>query len=176
MKDNRGFSLIELIVVMAIIALLIGGTAIGIRILSYTDTEKITKTVDQSLHKLRIDTMSKGNLYHYLFIAWNDTKEEYEIGYVTGTVALNGTNWDDGSVSTISNRKGLCSSKVTISYSDHSIGSDLQEISTSNDVLLLQYYVHSGAFQSNCRMISIVNGSKNTSIHLVGKTGKHYTL
>lgn len=175
MKNNRGFSLIELIVVLAIIALLTGGTAIGVRILAYSDTEKITKTIEQSLQKLRVDTMSQGELHHYLFIAWNDTEEEYEIGYVTGSVPLDESNWNNGSFSSISNRKGLCSSNVSISYSNNSDGSDGKEIRDSNPVLLLQYYVHSGAFQSNCRMISIKNGSKIIKINLVGKTGKHYT-
>lgn len=171
-KVNRGFSFIELIVVISIIALLISGTGISLRILAYTDTEKITKEIDQSLRKLRLDTMSQGNLYHYMFLTWEEINQEYQIGYVTGDHPLDEFNWNvEGE---ISGRKKLASSKVKILVGEQTDGSDGMELGDTTQVILIQFYVHSGAYQSPYRTIMVEHGRNRTTIHMVGKTGKHY--
>lgn len=56
--NNKGFTLVELIVVMAIMVVLVGGALIGIGIISSGNAKKATKTLEASLNNLRINTMS----------------------------------------------------------------------------------------------------------------------
>ncbi len=67
--SNKGFSLIELIVVMSVLAILTtGGVTINNRI-RFTDTMRAAKEIDMAMNKVRVETMSKGaKQYLYLYL------------------------------------------------------------------------------------------------------------
>ena len=59
--NQKGVTLVEIILVIAIIGILAGKTVMVIGHLRYADTEKAVKTVDSSLDKLQVQTMSKAD-------------------------------------------------------------------------------------------------------------------
>lgn len=58
-QDNRGLSLIELIVVMSLITILAGGTAIGIRLITTKEVEQCATQLKTALQGNRVTTMGK---------------------------------------------------------------------------------------------------------------------
>ena len=58
-KKNMGFSLIELLVVLAIMTILIGGAGVGISLASSRDAQKSAKTIDNALAMSRLCAMSR---------------------------------------------------------------------------------------------------------------------
>ncbi|MCR5702475.1 MAG: type II secretion system GspH family protein [Lachnospiraceae bacterium] len=62
-KDNRGVSLIELIVVMAIMVVLVGAASVGISLVSTKAATQCAKNMQISLNKARINAMGKKNSY-----------------------------------------------------------------------------------------------------------------
>lgn len=59
MKNNKGFSLIELIIVIAILSVLTGVSAVGLGYLYSTNVKSSIKKVDSSLQKVQSYTVSK---------------------------------------------------------------------------------------------------------------------
>ncbi len=58
-KDDRGLSLIELVVVITIMAVMIGLLSLGISMLFSRDAERVAKQIDDSLSETRLSSMSK---------------------------------------------------------------------------------------------------------------------
>ncbi len=56
---NKGFSLIELLVVLAIMTVLVGGAGIGISLASSRDAQQSAKTIDNALAMARLCAMSR---------------------------------------------------------------------------------------------------------------------
>ena len=56
--NNKGFSLIELIVVLAVMAVAITGAVIGISVLGKGDAGKASKNIYSALSSLRTNTLS----------------------------------------------------------------------------------------------------------------------
>lgn len=63
-NKNAGFSLVEIIVVLAIMAVLVGMSATGISLLFSRDAEKCALEIESGLEKLRTYTMSKKGNWH----------------------------------------------------------------------------------------------------------------
>lgn len=66
--NQKGVTLVEIILVIAIIGILASTSVMLIGHLRYADTQKAVETVDSSLDKLQVQTMSKAvtpNLYIY---------------------------------------------------------------------------------------------------------------
>ncbi len=173
MRDNRGISLIELIAVMAILAILSGGALISLNYLSFADVDKAMEKVDSSLSKLQMETVGTGYPYSYLAIRWNSTDKSYDISNVTSTVELTPDNWESAS-KTISNQKKIANEKVMITYSNEEDGSNPIELRDDNPILLISFKPHSGAFLSSCRTIVLEGKSKKSTLIMVAKTGNHY--
>lgn len=172
-RHNEGFSLIELMIVMVIAAILISGTGIGLRYLSYSDSEKIAKTIEASLSKLQVETMSRGNQYTYLSLEWDGVNQGYYLGTVTSTVSLNQGNWDYTAKTVIERRK-IASSDISIAYAESTDGSDQVILNDATKVLLLNFDPGSGAFKSKCQQIIISSSSEVKKLRLILLTGNHF--
>jgi len=57
-NKNAGFSMIELIVVITIMALMVGGSFVGIGMLALGDSKKAVKNISSQLEELRTNTLS----------------------------------------------------------------------------------------------------------------------
>jgi prepilin-type N-terminal cleavage/methylation domain-containing protein len=166
-NNNKGFTLIELMVVISIATILILGTTSIIKILTLSNTKKIAQSIDSELSNNRLLTLSKGN-YRYLVIHWDAFNQEYVINTVTSSSELNSGTWSTG---TIERSKKLASKDIIISYLNRGSATPIMVRDTA---LLINNNPSTGAFVSNSIQINIISGSTERTIYLVAKTGNHY--
>ncbi len=174
MKDNRGFTLIELIISIAIVAMLLGGVAMSMDLLVLADTKSCAEKINVTLSQLRLETMSKGSMNHYMIIEWNDSDSCYYLNAVTSTIPLDETNWKTEAV-TIKAKK-IANSKITISYTDQLDGSNIRIIDASNPCKIVNFQTGSGAFKSSWRQIIVASRADTLTVCMVLKSGKHYIV
>lgn len=163
-KDRRGMSLVEMMIVMAIMGLLSASAVSLMGRVYYANTKKTVETISNALDRLRINTMSKEGA-EYLYIYQID-QECYLIE--------SGEKRDsfDGAFMTEKGTK-LCGGGTDI-FLDSETGTKVE-----GDAVIRVAYKKSGAFNTdpvegtNVSAI-VVKGSGVTSISLAGETGKHY--
>jgi prepilin-type N-terminal cleavage/methylation domain-containing protein len=172
MKDNKGFTLVELIIVIAIAAIMTIGVYASMNILVLADTKSCSKVIDVTLNQLRLETMSKGNVKHYMVIEWNNIKSCYYLNVVTSDIPLNEINWNT-QADTVKN-KVIADKDLIISYTDQPDGTNIRLIDASNPYILIQFTPSSGAFESVWKQIIVTSKVDTATINMVTKTGKHY--
>lgn len=160
MKKNRnkGFSMMELIVVIAIIGLFTGLASIGLQYVQAGNVRSTAKTIDSNLTGLRLDTMRKADTpVMYLYKVGEDY---YMLCTTDATVARDRNN---------GTHIGNANTKITID------GTVL-----GNTEMKVKFKKSSGAFadDSDARSSILVERSKGNGtsykIVLVPDTGKHY--
>lgn len=170
--NNRGFTLIELIITMAVAAVLICGVGLSFNLLEYADTKSCAEMVNTTMDKLRLETMSKGEKYHYLIIEWKNSQEKYYLNTVTSEVPLDESNWAARALTIRS--KELADRNISIVYTKEPDGSNIKNIDTLDPCLIIQFDKGSGAYLSDWRQIIISSRADTSVIQMVTKTGKHY--
>lgn len=121
--NNHGFSLLELLIVIAIIAVVTVATMFGINVLSKGNAKKMNKNLYSSISELKTTTMSKtgdwkitigksGNEYVITTYQNDNVKETYKCS--ASRVSITYTN-DDGSGSGTS--YNLADDTMTIEFS-----------------------------------------------------------
>lgn len=164
-KNQRGFSLIEVIIVIALIAVLAGSSVAMIGHIRYANTKKVAEEVDKSLSRLRLDTMSQEKR-QYLYI-YEMTDPGYE-GYYLRLLAEDNT-------SIILDGSGirLCGPNVTFDP----IGVEWKAAPHNG----VRYFVV--AFKKNGQLDDtvmggmesiVINGNGTYTIRLNYDTGRHY--
>lgn len=107
-KDNRGLSLIELIVVIGIISIMVGISGLGLKLYSTREAKKTCDNIMYTLENCRMDALAKeymkvvfwkdseGVFYtETLKVGGNTTTKKQKIGGASSTVQIKKT---DGSV------------------------------------------------------------------------------
>jgi len=61
--NNAGFTMIELIIVIAIMAIMVGGSVIGFNLLGQGDAKAASKNISSQLAELRTDTLSMDGIW-----------------------------------------------------------------------------------------------------------------
>ena len=181
MKRNEGFSLVELIVVIAILAILSTATVAGTGMLTGWNINKCVEMLDGGFSETRVSAMSKSAAY---LTITRDAEGNYYMEMTGGA------------------REKIASDDLSITYATQAEGSTVTiegvEI-TETDPLILTYDRASGAFLpmvesydidanqrtfvtsvegtnvSNvyCTSLEISAGDKSVTIRLVKSTGKH---
>lgn len=157
MKQNEGFSLVELIVVIAVLAVLGAGAVMGVGMLGGWQMNKCVSLLDGGLNETRTEALSKQTAY--LTISCDENGSYYM--EVTGKP-----------------REKLAGDKITITYiTDAGEG---EAAITAEQPLSLSYDRSSGAFlpikdtDVYCTAIYVRMGEeRSVSIKLVKSTGKH---
>lgn len=190
-KDKRGFSLVELIIVMGIMAVFVGGMAGAIGYINQGKTKKAAATLNSMLTSIQQSNMTlKGATYLYLYKDGDDiymvTARASDVngdGKIDTTVNTEeSANYTDrtnlnGYISSSGGGSKLCSSKVDVIGSDGSTTSTL----TDSNMIRIGYSKGTGAF-TYCDMggdsvfynTIKLKGTETFTVKLVKNTGKHF--
>lgn len=152
--NNKGFSLIELVIVIAIMAIVTAGSIAGFGYLRLADSKKCTMSVDESIETLYSQTMAKANKpYMYLYELNGDTYVK-----ITSSSFVKDTD---------AKKVGNSSIPVVVD------GKDLSSV--PGGVVKIGYSRSDGAFDTPTSNMKIVVGtSKKYTINIVSNTGRHY--
>lgn len=157
MKKNEGFSLVELIVVIAILAVLGAGAVMGVGMLGGWQVKECVSLLDGGLNETRTEALSKQTAY--LTISCDENGSYYM--EVTGKP-----------------KEKLAGDKITITYTTDA--GDEETAITAEQPLSLSYDRSSGAFlpmkdtDVYCTAICVRMGEeRSVSIKLIKSTGKH---
>lgn len=157
LRDNTGITLVEIIIVIAIIGILVGSSVMMIGHLHYADTQKVMKTIDSSLDQLRVKTMSKsGDSYLYIY--------HLSSGYYADILPDNLSSFDGSKLT----KNGTKLSNNTIKICQD--GSELAE----NSYMKIAYTKQATFDSADTTVHTIlIDGVPEYSITLVYDTGKH---
>lgn len=161
-KDHRGMSMIELIIVMAIIAIISTGSIAIYSSMGYANTMKAAKLINSKLSKARMDTMSK-NQRIYIYLYQIDGKL-YSRQAIDGGLSLDhGGGLDSDEASLLSN--------ISLSYIDHSgVIHKLED----NQWIYISFIKGSGAFDSYYSKLIFKSRNSSSTITCIKETGRHW--
>lgn len=161
-SNNKGFSLVEMIIVIAVIAILAGASVTFFGHVRYANTQKTVESIDSAIDKLQSNAMSKSN-NSYLYI--------YKLsdGYYMKTVD---TYYDTFATSIFDTNGTKIADKQTEIYIDSETGT---LVDGTNFVCIR--YKKSGVFDDKTNASKLViKGNGTYTIALVKETGKHPVL
>ena len=160
LRNQNGITLVEIIIVIAIVGILASTAVMMIGHLHYADTQKVVKTLDSSLNELQVKTMSKtGDYYMYVY--------HLSDGYYVQILSENLSAFDASRLTT----DGKKLSNNTISFCRD--GVELPE-----DGYMKIAYTKQATFDTtNTNVQTIrIDGVPEYSIQLVYDTGKHFVI
>lgn len=171
MQNNKGFSLIELVVVIAIVAVLAGGSVLGIGSLAGWRVTNCASDIDSAMKNTRVNAMSKSSAYMQIrcdsdgkYFLMESGKQEDSIA--KGNVSIR-YETDKGDVVDITD-----GSSLILSY-NRSSGAFMPIITNVAGDGTYTFLTDSGGAYVYCRKIIVTNGRKTKTITLVKDTGKH---
>lgn len=163
-RRNQGFSLVELIVVTAIIAVLSVTAVSGIALISGWEMKKCVKELDAAIGETQLNAMSRGAGSLEII------RDASGICYMQRRAGL-------GEKEQVEQKTKLCSERIAISYLDDK-GSTVTLDSTHP--LVISFDAASGAYKPideadgiYCRKVFFKMGKRESSIKLSKNTGKH---
>ena len=159
--NQKGMTLVEIILVIAIIGILAGTSVMMLGHLHYADTQKVIKTIDSSLDKLQMQSMSKAG-DHYLYI-YHLSDGCYMKILSDDLSSFDGSKLD-------SNGTKLANNTVSI-YKDSASGTKVD-----GNQFMKVAYTKSLTFDTTKTNVSaiVVSGGSDYTIQLIADTGKHF--
>ncbi len=160
LRDNRGVSLLELIVVIAILAILATGTVSLFGLLRTADTAKAARLIDSVMEEVRMDTMSRSQKqYLYLYCIGDRIYLKASPQAASGEAGLDAE----------SGRR--LAKGITLFYKKETEGEDYLEAGES---LRISFERSSGAFDPGYEYIRIHGPSHTSEITCIPETGRHW--
>lgn len=182
MKRNEGFSLVELIVIIAIIAVLGTATVAGTGMLTGWNMNKCVEMLDGGLSETRVSAMSKGAAY---LTITRDTEGNYymemtgspEEKIASGNISITYTTQVEGSTELTEGTEITTAKPLILTY-DRASGAFSPVVESYNLGTGECNFVMSGEGENlsyvYCTSLEISAGeSKSVTIRLVRSTGKH---
>ena len=154
---NSGFTLVELIVIIAILAIMVGGVTMGISIMRKKNVDKAAKNINYKMTQIRTWNMSK------------DVLRDLTISKADGKFSLNdGENNDD-----------LLDDSTNIEYvrrgeSPVSVNDSLAIRFQRNGTIKFVVDSNEANILNDVQAIKLTNGTKTVKITMVADTGKHF--
>ena len=183
MKNNAGFSLVELIVVIAIMAMLIGVIALGYSSIAGTDAKECASDLNTYLAETKTGTLGKDyqELKIYADATTNEKKVDFVIYHYQEDPANPGNVLPEMMPEVIRTETvGKSSVEITCNFSD---SNPPIAIDSAGNSVTLAFNRASGAFEHakiddiqttyDCVLITIQKGSRVYTIELIPTTGKH---
>ena len=163
-RNEAGVTLVEIIIVLAIIGILASASVLLIGHLHYADTERVINNIDTSMNELQIKNISKAE-QSYLYI--------YHLsdGYYMRILSDDLSGFDSSKL----NGDGTKLSNNTIEiYGTDAGGSRVAIKGTANYIKVS--YTKSGSFDSSRTNVKeiVIEGTPKQTLTLVFDTGKHF--
>lgn len=156
-NNNKGFSYVELMLVMAIMAILVGLIALSMGLVSRTNVTRGAEKLYSSLSQARSTSLAKGSTRGSLVISCEGGKYYCYVG-------------DPGSPNVNDLKEELVSSPVEIGY--YVQGDDTLYKIAPGTSITIQYNQSTGAFASTYTDLVLINGDNTAAIKLHIATGK----
>lgn len=161
-KNNKGFSYVELILVMAIMAILVAMVSISMGVVSRSNVNRGAERLNASLSKARNAAMAKGTDRGTIEITCDGSKYYCFVGSSTST-------------NKIAERQEIGASPMVVGY--YLKGNSEMITIQAGTPLILKYNQSTGAFKElsgggYCDKIVFTNGSSTAEIKLYSATGK----
>lgn len=156
-NDNRGVSLVELIIVIAIMAVVVGGTAYGLNMVSGKPAAKCAQKIVYGLTRMRTTAMGKQDAYYKLYLDGGNVKVE-EMTRANGV-----ENKKDAVV--------IGDSTVKVQYKKGGAAT-LYDLDSTG--LTFQFARGSGSLLNDCSEIQVSRGGHTYTVKLEQLTGKVY--
>lgn len=162
--NNKAFTLIELIIVIAIMAILTTGVIIGIRSITSANTINAAERIDAAMSKLRLENMTK-TTKSYLYI-YNIDEVLYMNTSVSDNAAVGSGGIDAASGTRLANNVSLSTKTF----------SGTQDNVEDGEAVIISFSRSSGAFRSDYEYLILtgIGNGKTSTIHCIKETGKHY--
>ena len=156
--DNRGYSLIELVIVLAIIAVLMGTVFYSIILVFSANAKSCANNIQRSIGDCKVTTMGKADAYMELFRESDGTV--YTQMHVTESDGTVGTN------------------KVYVGYE---ADGDTKTSLEAGDKIVIRFDRSSGGFRPDAggviyKNIYVEGGSKKYRIEMIPLTGKSQVI
>lgn len=171
LRDSRGFTLIELIIVMAIISIISLGTILGVGILGYGNAKSATARIKSLSDNARIENMTKKKEY-YLVIYHQD--KNY---YISIQTEKNGSR-----INIKTEKLDLRKGSISFQNKDGNrflISSEPVEGVEIRDKLEIEFTKETGGLKTNflgeiVKFIEVECNKTSYKIYFVEATGKVY--
>lgn len=160
LHNNKGFTLIELIITLGILMIIATSAGIIISRISFADTIKATKSVASTMDKLRLETMTKAEKRYLYLYTYNDSL--YMKISKEPTPSLVGLDSDSAE---------KIGGKISVFYSENG---GVEEVLGSGESILIEFVRSSGAFVSDYDSIRFEYGGKSSTLYFTKETGRYY--
>lgn len=163
--DDKGFSLVELIIVIAIMMVLLGSIVYSVLVVFSANAKTCSNNIQRAIADCKVTSMGKADAYMEL---WRDTDQNvYTQVYVYDPAAGGFVAQDEQQVGT---------SKIYVGYvKEGDTVADAIDLTAGSSVTI-KFDRSSGSFDTaayaNCAQIIVRGGSKNYAIEMVRLTGK----
>lgn len=158
-KKNRGMTLVEVLVVVAILAIMVGGAGIGISLLYSRDSERCAKTINTMLETTRMSSLARAEKYTFILDSEDhicrietDAEKTDLPGRVTLSFSAEGSDLSGCKVIEVEFDKATGKVKAVVA---DSVPQDMKSLSL-------------------IRIHAVSQNGKKASVVLVTSTGKHY--
>ena len=163
--SNNGFTLIEVIIVIAIISIISTGAILTVSHIGYMNTEKTAKIINMEMETVRMATMTKSESY-YLYLY----KIDGTLYMKTSTESMG----NNAGLNESSGKKLAVNCSVAYQLFEDEDTEPTGELSLSDGAFLqISFIRSSGAFSSGYKYIKITNGNHSSKIDSIKETGRH---
>lgn len=163
-KNNKGFSYVELLLVLAIIAIMMGIMALSMSLIGRTNVNKGCDNLNNAMNQARTASMAKGRINGAITISCQDGKYYYYIGKA-------------GTAESESQKVKFASQPVNVGYTLKSKSGVVKSLN-DGDNIVIRYNQSTGAFEmatpvgDYVETIVFSNGDKSATIKCYIATGK----
>lgn len=160
-KDNKGFSLVELIIVIALVAVLGAVITFTVSLIFSGNAKTCANDLRTAINDCKVNCMSRVDAYMEV------TRGDDDCIYVQHFIK----NAGDSSYTPYGDRQKIGRNRVTVEFGD-SKGGTLTSLSTTASITI-SFNRANGAFKDTVpKYIHVAGGSKDYDLELITLTGK----